>query len=169
MDTTLREIERRANAGDDEAVLLLKHRERADGYDTDSITIDGETFEPDDVREGGEGVAWITVGRREFYVALDSETAGHEARRRWAEMAEDDPLEFEMMVGAATLVQWALGRSAGPGTSKVRSLSEWLDLWVDTPAEQFASYDGEERTIERVGFELAERLGFIPTVAYRQN
>jgi hypothetical protein len=91
------------------------------------------------------------------------------------------------MVGDETLIRWALGQNAGPGLTQVNSLDKWLDLWLDTPAEHFASYDGEEHDVEgptaeerasddeeTVAFvtgwdELVEELGFTPTVAYRSN
>ena len=72
------------------------------------------------------------------------------------------------MVGEKTLVAWGLRQYAGPGSTQVKSLEEWLDLWLDTPEEHFASCDSEEREVSRCG-KLREELGFIPTVAYRHN
>jgi hypothetical protein len=91
-------------------------------------------------------------------------------------MAKDDPEEFAAMVGAETLTKWALGQAAGPGTSKVCSLDEWLDLWLDTPAEQWASYDSQELGVT-LSEALCERLGWVrkspnrhtAAVAYRHN
>ena len=86
----------------------------------------------------------LTCGRKQWYVFPDTETAGEAARDYWQELAENDPDEFTALVGEGTLVAWALGRYAGPGSTQVTSLEEWLDLWLDTPEEHFASYDGEE-------------------------
>jgi len=170
MDTTIRELERKAASGDTEAEAgLLRARERLDGFDANSIKIDGETYEIDNVRELSPGMAEVCCGGVEFVIADEAETAGHAARERWAEMAEYDPAEFRCMVGDDTLVNWALGQYAGPGSTQVKSKNDWLDLHIDAPEEEFASYDGQERTVERVGSELTEELGFTPTVAYRHN
>jgi hypothetical protein len=170
MDTNIRELERETASGDPEAeAKLLRARERIDGFDPMSIVIDGETFEVDDVRDMSPGLAEVMDGRLEFVIADEAETAGHAARERWAEMAEHDPAEFRCMVGDEALVNWALGQYAGPGSTQVKSLDEWLDLHIDAPEEEFARYDGNERSVERVGSELFEQLGFMPTVAYRSN
>jgi len=83
-------------------------------------------------------------GGQEWYIFDDAESAGLRAREYWEDMVQQDPKEFTCLVGEETLVAWALGQSAGPGYSKVHSLEEWLDLWLDTPEEQWASYDGNE-------------------------
>jgi hypothetical protein len=62
-----------------------------------------------------------------------------------------------------------MGQPAGPGSNQVSSLSEWLDLWLSTPEEQWAGYDSEENPAENPSPALEEELGFIPTVAYRSN
>ena len=140
-----------------------------------TITIDGETFNSEDcvidvnARYAPEGGAEITIDGEEFLVFPDAKTAGKAARARWADMAENDPREFTCMVGESTLVAWGLGQAAGPGSAKVRSLSEWLDLHLDCPEEEFASYDGEEREVEHASNALVKELGFTPTVAYRTN
>jgi hypothetical protein len=72
------------------------------------------------------------------------------------------------MVGESTLVAWALGQSAGPGSTHVNSLEEWLDLWLDTAEEHFASYDSEEREVHGVTADAEEEIGFIPGVAYKR-
>lgn len=168
MDTGIRELERKAVGGDPQAIQkLIRQRERADGFDSNSIQIDGEFHGIDNIQEIGEGIAELTMGDVEYVVALDSETAGQAARDRWEEMARFDPAEFTAMVGEQTLCAWALGQAAGPGYSKVHSLNEWLDLWLDTPEEEWGRYEGTEVEVERVGSELAEELGFVPTVAYR--
>ena len=104
----------------------------------------------------------------EWYVAEDHEAAGQAARKYWAELAENDPTEFACLIGEETLVRWGMNQYAGPGTTQVRNLAEWLDLWLDTPEEEFASYDGHEKDVLRCG-KLAEELGFTPTLAYRHN
>jgi hypothetical protein len=131
------------------------------------IKIDGEVMIVDKVY-GGDYLPMIECDGMEFYLAEDSESAGQAARKRWEEMAESDPSEFRCIVGDDTLVKWALGQYAGPGYNQVRSLEEWLDLWLDTPEEEFASYDSDERQVQRVG-NLRIELGFTPTVAYRCN
>lgn len=89
----------------------------------------------------------VSEGRIEFKLFASREDAGEAAREYWADMAESDPKEFTCMVGEDTLIAWGLGKYAGPGSTRVKSLGEWLDLWLDTPEEHFASYDGEEREV----------------------
>ena len=135
----------------------------------DRIRIDGELFTIKKVWNNGGDLPQIdTEEGQEFFLAEDSEAAGKAARQRWEEMAENDPREFTCMVGEETLIQWGMGHYAGPGSTQVKSLQEWLDLWLDTPEEEFASYDHTERDVERVG-RLSDELGFVPTVAYRCN
>ena len=81
-------------------------------------------------------------------------------RDYWKDFIESDPDEAVHMLGAENLIQWALGRPAGPGTSKVRSLEEWLDLYRDAPDEHFE----EMHEINAVSEDLEEFLGFKPTV-----
>jgi hypothetical protein len=117
----------------------------------------------------------ISVGPSHRYIVFEnSEEAGKAAREYWKEMAEYDPKEFTAIVGEDTLVNWALGHSAGPGSTHVRSLDEWLDLSLDCPEEHFASYDGLEVDCE-ISRALAEELSidcpkkakWIKAVAYR--
>jgi hypothetical protein len=116
-------------------------------------------------------------GGMEYYIAPSSERAGEQARDYWREMAENDPQEFAALVGEETLVSWASGQYAGPGSTHVQNLEEWLDLWLTTPEECWASYDGteEECSINRnVAEELCndgedwEGSGF-KGVCYRHN
>lgn len=88
---------------------------------------------------------FIMTDGTEWYLASSSEEAGDIARDYWEDMAKQDYKEFICLVGEETLVSWALGQFAGPGYVKVNCLDDWLDLWLDTPEELFASYDGEER------------------------
>lgn len=105
----------------------------------------------------------------EWYLFESSEVAGKTAKIYWKELAETDPDEFAAIVGEKTLVAWALGQYAGPGSVQVSSLDEWLDLWLDIPEEQWAGYDGIERDA-RVSHSLQEESG-LPNkvVAYRLN
>lgn len=112
------------------------------------VRIDGETVEFDKVNTiGWDGILLADIGRTDYYLAEDSESAGKAAREYWEDMALNDPKEFTCMVGEATLIQWGLGRSAGPGSTAVNGLDEWLDLWIDTPEEHWASYDSTERDV----------------------
>ena len=105
----------------------------------------------------------------EWYVAESHEHAGQKAREYWEDLAKDDPSEFACLVGENTLVAWALGQPAGPGSTQVCSLEEWLDLWLETPEEEFASYDGNEYEVTSKCGRVADELGFTPRVAYRHN
>jgi len=112
--------------------------------------------------------ATIDTDQGEFVIALNEQEAGQLARGYWKDMAQHDPSEFTQLVGEETLVAWALGQSAGRGTAKVRSLSQWLDVVAEHAHEELASYDGEERKVVRCGT-LARELGWMPSVAYRRN
>ena len=132
------------------------------------IKIDGEIYNIEaDVIDCGLPLIRTEEGE-EFYLAKDSEEAGKEARDYWENLAQDDPKEFTCIVGEQHLINWGLGMNSAPGSIGVDSLEEWLDLWLDVPAEHWASYDGEERTVDRCGH-LIDEIGFTPTVAYRAN
>ena len=136
-----------------------------------TITIDGEACEVNEVHEyTGTTTPLLELDDgTEWYVAESNETAGEAAREYWEAMAQDDPEEFASIVGEKTLVAWALGQYAGPGSTQVQSLDEWLDLWLDTPEEHFASYDGNmwDAVLSEA---LVDELGFGPdVVAYRHN
>ncbi len=134
------------------------------------LVIDGELIDVDDTRDTGwSDLALAESGQREWCVAPDSETAGAAAREYWASMAANDPEEFTRLVGKSTLVSWCLGQLAGPGSTKVTSLDDWLDLWLNTPEEQWAGHDGVECDVEFASPDLVTDLGFEPTVAYRHN
>jgi len=170
-DTRLRELERQAATGDYRAQERLERlREQAGILAPMSIVIDGETLEVSGTREIGYGDLWeLKTDNGSFIVSESSETAGAAARERWQEMAENDPEEFRCLVGDETLVRWALGQSAGPGSVKVDSLTEWLDLNAQVPEEEWAGYDGVERDVSECGEEIVDELGFTPGVAYRCN
>lgn len=191
MDTETQALRR----SDDPATkpALIRRLERS-GMTLDEATCEAYGFDPTDtgeretdstyprIRIGGElfhvtntrAVGWGGINEIEteegeaFILSEDSDTAGEAAKERWADMASNDPTEFAEMVGKETLVAWALGQWAGPGSSLVQSLAEWLDLIATAPEEEWAGYDGEEREVDRVG-KLAEEIGFVPTVAYRSN
>jgi len=170
----MRELERQAALGDTVAQARLdRANERIeDPPEYGWIEISGETFAIEDVRSDSpmDGLAEIETREGEsFILAPDSETAGNCAALYWREMAEHDPQELVAIVGEQNLVAWAIGQPAGPGLVSVTSFEEWLGLWVDTPEEQWACYDGEERDIDSVSEELTEEVGFTPTVAYRSN
>lgn len=132
------------------------------------IQIDGDLYHVTSWLEIGIGdlCSIETEEGEEFLLSEDRDSAGEAAKERWADMVVNDPQEFSAIVGTETLVAWALGQRAGPGTVKVTSLSDWLDLVSRHPQDEWASYDGAEREVTRVG-RLAGALGYVPTVAYR--
>ena len=134
------------------------------------IVIDGEITEVDGAESGSETCPpMVENGHRDWYVDEDSARAGERARASYQEMAEDDPKELTCLLGEQTLVAWALGQYAGSGTSQVRSLEEWLDLWLDTPEEMWGGYDNTECEVEFCSEALVDELDITPTVAYRHN
>jgi len=131
--------------------------------------IDGErtVFDVEDARDTGPAgsIEIETEGGESFLLFETREEAGEAAKERWGNMAEYDPEEFRMMVGEETLIRWALGRWAGPGMEKTRSLREWLDEVVaNHPEEEFASYDCEEREFASMHPDFSDY-----TVAYRTD
>ena len=128
--------------------------------------IDGErlVFDPEKTHEYGSLPLAEMEDGSEYYLAESQEDAGEKAREYWEDMANYDPKEFACMVGEETLIQWGLGNCAGPGYNQVDSLSEWLDLWLDTPEEHFGSYDSTEREFK---CKHPDWAGY--TVAYRHN
>ncbi len=138
---------------------------------TEGARFDGNLREidPDDIDNPDDICASVEIEGEHWLLFRDKEAAGEAARERWADMAHNDPEEFACMVGQETLVSWALGQYAGPGSTQVKSLEEWLDLVADHPAEELASYDGEQVEISNATPGVVEALGFTPTVAYRQD
>ena len=104
----------------------------------------------------GTDDVWLFASRKE---------AGEWARQSWVDRVEGDPDEAAMLLGTENLIRWALGMPAGPGTTKVNSLNEWLDLWLEMPEEEL----GEEFEVVQVAEDLVERLGFVPRVAYKRD
>jgi hypothetical protein len=131
--------------------------------------IEGDRFfvvSEDDVYTGDTGgMAELPTGSygTEIHLFKDEEQAGEYAREYWKDFIEDDHHSAIEILGAENLIAWALGKPAGPGTIKVRSLNEWLDLYRRDPSEHFASGPFE---IEAIGENIVEKLGFRPTVAY---
>ncbi len=115
------------------------------------IKIDGEIYEVRKVHSNHGYLPMVVLeDNSEYYLAESTEAAGEKAREYWEDLAQDDPTEFACLVGEKTLVQWGMGHHAGPGSTQVKSLQEWLDLWLKTPEEQFASYDSAERECKLV-------------------
>ena len=115
----------------------------------ETITIDGEMREIQKVHDWGY-LPMIETDNGDYYLAENSGHAGEQARKYWETLAQDDPEELSAIIGTETLISWGLNQYAGPGYSKVRSLQGWLDLWLDTPEEHFAGYDGEECDIDAI-------------------
>ena len=131
------------------------------------IVIDNEVLEVTDVNDN-----YIEIENgTEYIIFKDQGSAGESARDYWEDMAKNDKSEFVCMVGEETLIDWCLSNLAGPGSTKVSSLEDWLDLWLDIPEEHFASYDGEEIGDIRFNKNLSNELGFdySNAVIYRVN
>jgi len=115
----------------------------------------------------GEVIGYLVeLTHGEWYIFGTQEAAGQAARDYWRELAENDPEEFRCIVGDESLVKWALGQYAGPGSTKVNSLEAWLDLWLDTPEECWASYDRFEWEAVHTNVEDSIKQN---VVAYRWN
>jgi len=112
--------------------------------DSPAIQYDGETFNIDDSFSMDDGLH-VTWNGAEYYLFADSEIAGIAAREYWEDMARNDQTEFTCIVGEAALIVWGLGEFYAVGSTSVGSLEDWLDLWLDTPEEYWASYDSKER------------------------
>ena len=95
-----------------------------------------------------------------FYLFASEEDAGKHVRQYWSELIEDDPDEAVQILGAGTLIQWALGRAAGPNTAKVHSLEEWLDLYLTEWHEHFEDY----HYVNTISEDLEEYIGFKPAI-----
>lgn len=126
------------------------------------ITVDSEEIGVVDTNETNYGMEINLEDGREFIVFPSAAEAGREARRYWKEMAENDPQEIVCLVGTDVLVAWALGQWAGPGSVHVTCLSDWLDLFLDAPAEEWNRQDGstEYEIYIEPGSEAADAIGF---------
>ena len=98
-----------------------------------------------------------------IHVFKSEEEAGEYAREYWRNYIEEDAVEAVHLLGAENLIQWALGKPAGPGSLKVNSLEEWLDLYKEDPSEHFEEGPFD---IEAIGENIIEKLGFRPAIAY---
>ena len=108
------------------------------------------------------GAAWP----EDIVLFKSREDAGQYVRDYWEDYIDSEsPDEVVAILGAENLISWALGRLAGPGSVKVRSLQEWLDLYLDAPEEHFE----EEYSVEAIGENLVEILGFKPVVAFSRG
>ena len=100
----------------------------------------------------------------EIYVFKSEEDAGQHARDHWEDYIDSySNEEIVEVLGADTLIAWALGQAAGPGSAKVKNLNEWLDLYLHAPEEHF---DSGPYQIELVADNIEEIIGFKPTIAY---
>lgn len=135
----------------------------------DKLTFDGETSEVEEVRDSGWGEGFeveLSEHPGEWIVFADAEAAGEAAREYWQEMADHDPTELRAIVGDEALIEWALGNWYAVGSTAVSSLTEWLDLWLDVPEEEFARYDGNEWEGNLLNVETGETC---EVVLYRTN
>ncbi len=132
------------------------------------IEINGECLTVENVRDFGWPMIELEDGT-DWYIFQGSEDAGEEARKYWEDLARDDPKEFTCLIGEENLINWGLGIPSGPGSTAVSSLEDWLDLRLDTPEEQWASYDGNEVDC-RISKNLQRELSLENRcVCYRHN
>ncbi len=109
-----------------------------------------------------DGASWP----EDIVLFKSREDAGQYVRDYWEDYIDSESSdEVVAILGAENLISWALGRLAGPGSVKVRSLQEWLDLYLDVPEEHFE----EEYSVEAIGENLVEILGFKPVVAFSRG
>ena len=99
----------------------------------------------------------------ELHLFKSEEDAGQEARAYWEEYLHGDRASAIELLGVDTLLSWAYGELGGPGSTKVKNLEDWLDLYLDDPSEHFEEGPFE---IELVGENIVEELGFKPTTAF---
>jgi hypothetical protein len=160
----------------DEAVIAKEMLARPDwaapmSEDTELwIAIDGDdTYEVTEV--GEHYLPTLQCGSsRSYAVARDDDQAEAAVVAYWNELRDTDPAEFRCIIGDKTLIAWACGQEAGPGTIKAKSFPEWVEKIKSLPEEQFASYDGEALTA-KVSPTLAEQLGWdgVDCIAFREN
>src|SRR6056297_1101453 len=109
------------------------------------IVIDNEVTEVTGIHDNGFGGFCIDCDNgAEYQVFSDHDAAGKAAKEYWEDMKDNDKEEFKCLVGTDNILAWAMGEYAGSGSNQVNSMEDWFDLWLDTPEEQWASYDGEE-------------------------
>lgn len=168
-----------ADLGIEKLTLPPAPDDEPDEYDATApaVRLKGSTVVVCKVHTGGY-LPLVDLYGSEYYVAVNALQAGEAARKYWKDLMDDDPNEFVEMVGENTILDWARGRLAGPGSTKVRNAHEWLDLWLKTPEEEFASYDGKEVSGE-INRALATKLDWeldqfpdsewLPVVFYRHS
>jgi len=134
------------------------------------LSIDGKKVVIYEVRSAGYGMEVSLEDGREFLIFESAAEAGRAARQYWEDLANGDPKEFACLVGTDTLVAWALGQYAGPGSTHVTSLDKWLDLFLDVPEEEWGRQDGTEcGAFIDPNSEAAMEIGFVDdAVAYEQ-
>jgi hypothetical protein len=165
------------------------------------IDIDGDSVRLEDARVdvyGKMAIIWVETEdgeRREYFIFPSSEVAGELAMQMWRKSLlsgfdSGDPEKVQSAVnnivghvGKETLVRWALGLSAGHGTSQVASLEEWFELFKENPEEEWASDDIEadigpddDDIVEMAvlvdasaWYNMIDKIGFEPGVAYRRD
>ena len=136
------------------------------------IVIDGEVTEVNNINENGYGGYLIECDNGcEYHVFESHGDAGKAAGDYWRDMADNDPEKFRCIVEDENLIDWALGRYAGPGNEKANSLEKWFELTEDYPEEQWAGYDGNEIEGARFNRNFEKETGFgrNDIVLYRCN
>ena len=142
------------------------------------VRINGHTVDVVNIYTGGH-LPTVDLGGEEYIIATDAEEAGEAAMKYWWDMIENDPSEFECMVGREALIAWCLKRSYAVGSVAVNSLEAWVQLSAEYPEEQWAGYDGKQIDDMQISVGLANELGFVlddvegdgyvNIVAYRSN
>ena len=96
-----------------------------------------------------------TAWPQEYLFFRTREDAGQYVRDYWEDYVDSESAEEVVAIlGAETLISWALGRAAGPGYAKVKSLEEHFE---------------EEYEVEAIGQNLVETFGFKPAVAFSRG
>lgn len=121
------------------------------------IKIDNETMEVIQINFYS-GNLEVETDNGEYVIFKSQEDAGKAAREYWVDLAEYDEQEFMYLVGEGNLLKWAMGKSAGPGSTQVESLEDWFDLWLDTPEEHFGRYDGNECEVNFISRDFLREL-----------
>lgn len=129
------------------------------------IKIAGEIQIIEEIFDGGYLPLLRLNNGTEWYLAESSEVAGEEVSEHYRDMAANDKAEFRCLIGDERLLKWSLNESDEFGIS---SAEDFFELVGQYPEEHWASYDGTECEVDRIG-KATEEIGFIPTVAYRHN
>lgn len=161
------------------------------------VIIDGELEDVSSVFIHGY-LPMVSIGNRDYYLAEDEESAGKAARKYWEDMANDDKKEFVAIIGEERLLQWAMNEGDAYGCSSLNDFLDLVEtvpeeefagydgnpLEASTTLGDAKNVDDfinevtdpgdspvEDQMVELENEleELAEELGFEPTVAYRHN